>query len=85
MQKIYCYVDETGQDTKGEFFLVSVVIAKDERDNLIEKLEEIERSTGKGRKNKKPPSQQSCLGGTAYPLRAPTNKVAVFGCDLNIV
>ena len=49
MQKIYCYVDETGQDTKGELFLVSVVIAKDERDNLIEKLEGIERSTGKGR------------------------------------
>lgn len=52
MQKIYCYVDETGQDTKGELFLVSVVIAKDERDNLIEKLEEIERSTRKRRRRR---------------------------------
>ena len=26
MQKIYCYVDESGQDTKGELFLVSVVL-----------------------------------------------------------
>lgn len=24
--KLYCYVDETGQDTKGKFFLVTVVI-----------------------------------------------------------
>lgn len=25
-QKLYCYVDETGQDTRGEFFLVAVVL-----------------------------------------------------------
>ncbi len=50
MQKIYCYVDETGQDTKGDFFLVSVIIAKQERDGLIEQLEEIERLTRKRRR-----------------------------------
>lgn len=32
MLKLYCYTDETGQDTKGRFFLVSIVIA--EKDNL---------------------------------------------------
>lgn len=26
MQKLYCYVDETGQDTQGAFFLVSAVV-----------------------------------------------------------
>ena len=28
MQHLYCYVDETGQDTKGRIFLVAVVIAE---------------------------------------------------------
>ena len=31
-QKFYCYVDETGQDTQGELFIVSVVIADQERE-----------------------------------------------------
>jgi hypothetical protein len=49
-QKLYCYVDETGQDTMGEFFLVSVVITATEREMLVKQLEEIERVTGKGRR-----------------------------------
>jgi len=32
MQKLYCYVDETGQDTKGKLFLVSVIITEPQRD-----------------------------------------------------
>lgn len=35
-QKLYCYVDETGQDTEGEFFLVSIVI------NEIKQLDELQ-------------------------------------------
>lgn len=50
MQKLYCFVDETGQDTLGDFFLVAVVIAREERDHLRRQLEEIERATGKGRR-----------------------------------
>ena len=49
MQKLYCYIDETGQDTRGEFFLVSAVIFGSERDNVRDLLENIERKTGKGR------------------------------------
>lgn len=46
--KLYCYVDETGQDTGGKFFLVSaVLIEKSLRDKLEQRLEEIERKTGK--------------------------------------
>lgn len=47
-QKLYCYVDETGQDTKGKFFLVTVVL-KDQVDieALQKKLERIEKSTKK--------------------------------------
>jgi len=29
-QKLYCYVDETGQDTAGKIFIVSVVIIEKE-------------------------------------------------------
>jgi len=46
-QKLYCYVDESGQDTKGELFLVAVVIVASHRDMLRRKLKEIERSSGK--------------------------------------
>ena len=49
MQKLYCYVDETGQDTQGKFFIVSVVITENEREELTRLLEEIEKSTGKGK------------------------------------
>jgi hypothetical protein len=47
-QKLYCYVDETGQDTLGRLFVVSVVVAKDQRDHTLRLLEGIERSSGKG-------------------------------------
>jgi hypothetical protein len=48
-QKFFCYVDETGQDTQGEIFVVSVVIAGQEKDQLIQVCEAIERESGKGR------------------------------------
>ena len=48
-QKLYCYVDESGQDTEGRFFLVAVVISGDGRDELQQRLEEIEHRTRKGR------------------------------------
>jgi len=46
--KLYCYVDETGQDTKGQFFLVSIVITGPERDAVIAELEHIEQASKKG-------------------------------------
>ena len=46
--KLYCYVDETGQDTKGELFLVAVVLREITTLELLEKkLEKIELRTGK--------------------------------------
>ncbi len=33
-QKLYCYVDETGQDTKGALFIVVVLVTDDEKDKL---------------------------------------------------
>lgn len=46
-QKIYCYADETGQDTKGQIFLVSVIVGDKERDELRAIVERIEEETGK--------------------------------------
>jgi hypothetical protein len=30
MRKLYCYVDESGQDTEGKIFVVSIVITEDQ-------------------------------------------------------
>lgn len=46
--KLYCFVDESGQDTKGELFLVAVILH--DTTNLISlenKLELLEKITGK--------------------------------------
>jgi len=48
-QKLYCYVDENGQDTKGDIFIVSIVVTGKERDELLDLCEEIEEKSGKGK------------------------------------
>ena len=49
-QKFFCYVDETGQDTQGALFIVSVVIADQERNQLRQICEDIERDSRKGQR-----------------------------------
>ena len=49
MQKIYCHVDESGQDTEGKFFVVAVVITDTDRDESEKQLEGIEKTSGKGK------------------------------------
>lgn len=48
IKKLYCYVDETGQDTHGEFFLVAVVIVGSNREEVRALLRRIEHASGKG-------------------------------------
>ncbi|MBI5358740.1 DUF3800 domain-containing protein [Candidatus Amesbacteria bacterium] len=48
-KKIYCYVDETGQDTSGKIFVVSVIITAELQDKLSEALTRVEISSGKGK------------------------------------
>ena len=48
MQKLYCYVDESGQDTEGRLFLVSVVVLAQEREELEKELTAIEEQSRKG-------------------------------------
>ena len=47
-QKLYCYVDETGQDDASILFIVVAVVSAEEQDGLREALMEIERAAGTG-------------------------------------
>lgn len=58
--KFFCYVDESGQDTRGELFIVSVVVSDREADLLRQMCEDIERDSHKG--------QRKWIK-TAYPRR----------------
>jgi len=49
-KKIYCYVDETGQDTQGEIFLVALVMTDEQRDQLATEAIRIEKESGKSLK-----------------------------------
>ncbi|MGH7204551.1 MAG: DUF3800 domain-containing protein [Candidatus Levyibacteriota bacterium] len=47
-RKLYCFVDETGQDTEGRFFLVALILTESEiKEGIERKLEEIEVKTKK--------------------------------------
>ena len=50
MKKLYCYVDETGQDPTSEFFIVVTVIIEEEPELIRQKLERLERVAGTNRK-----------------------------------
>ena len=47
-KKIYCFVDETGQDTNGKLFIVSIVLSEGEIDKLEKRIERIEKLSSKG-------------------------------------
>lgn len=48
--KLYCFVDETGQDTKGQLFIVVTVVVAEERHKLDTYLEQAEKASGIGKK-----------------------------------
>ena len=45
--KLYAYVDESGQDTAGSFFVVSVLVVAEQHDQLGRELLAIEQQSGK--------------------------------------
>lgn len=48
MKKLYCYVDESGQDTRGAFFLVALVLVdQDSQPTIEQRLVALEQETGK--------------------------------------
>jgi hypothetical protein len=46
-QKLYAYIDESGQDTKGAIFIVSVLVLENGREKIQNYLEIIERQSQK--------------------------------------
>ena len=50
MNRIHCYVDESGQHSHGAYFLVSVVIIEDDLNQLRNQLLAIEKESGKNRR-----------------------------------
>lgn len=48
-RKLYIYLDETGQDTLGRFFLVALVVAEEERADVRTVLRTLEQASYKGR------------------------------------
>lgn len=46
-RKLCAYVDESGQDTKGLLFVVSVLILEEEKEMICAELEKIESESGK--------------------------------------
>ena len=49
-QKLYCYVDETGQDPGADYFIVVAIVSEQEQFILKEKLVEVETDTKVGSK-----------------------------------
>ncbi len=47
-QKLYCYVDETGQDVGSAFFIVVCVLSSQEQQAIRQNLVNIEQTTGVG-------------------------------------
>lgn len=47
-EKLYCYVDESGQDTQGQLFIVAVVVLGQDRDLLRRLCLDIEADSRKG-------------------------------------
>ena len=73
-RKLYCYVDETGQDTEGDIFIVAVVVPEN-RDEVLEYLEKVEIQSGKEKfkwgkadPNKRFKFLETVLNQRKYPL-----------------
>ena len=50
MQKLFCYVDETGQDASSEFFLVVAVVNDQDQQDFRDQLTAIEKHAKTGRR-----------------------------------
>ena len=50
LTKLYCFVDETGQDTKGKYFLVAIVIQS--KTNILSAEQKLLDTEKKSKKNK---------------------------------
>jgi hypothetical protein len=78
MHKLYCYLDETGQDTQGRLFVVAAVITGDERDRVRRLLERLEYTSGKGQKKWSKATRAQRQAYIAQVLQAPALHERLF-------
>ena len=83
MQKLYCYVDETGQDTEGRFFVVAAVAVGEYRDQLRELLHRIELTSGKGQKKWKRATRKQRRAYMEMVLRTDEFRGTLFFAQFN--
>ena len=67
MDKLYCYVDESGQDTGGRIFVVAIVGRGENRDKLLDLCEQLEKVSGKRRINGEEPNTKDEYSTCASP------------------
>lgn len=79
-KRFYCYVDETGQDSKGNIFIVTVVIPEN-RDEVLEYLERIEKQ--RGLELTKPPITRGNSLSLYQTVWGSSPVRLVFGCSLD--
>jgi hypothetical protein len=48
--KLYCYVDESGQDVRSDSFIVVSIVSSDDQEKLRTKLLEVEKNSGIGQR-----------------------------------
>ncbi|MDO8511860.1 MAG: DUF3800 domain-containing protein [bacterium] len=48
IQKLYCYVDETGQDARSSVFIVAVVVSEQEQNTVRQQILKAEQESGIG-------------------------------------
>lgn len=46
-ESLYAYIDESGQDTEGRFFVVGILVVGEVRASLQKQIETIEQQSGK--------------------------------------
>ena len=79
MEKLYLYVDESGQDSEGAYFIVVVVILNQHSiSELEETLERIERETGKQKRKWRGTRPKERMAYLTRMLQIPELERAVF-------
>ena len=48
IQKLYCYVDETGQDARSNVFIVAAVVGEQEQNEVRQQILKAEQESGIG-------------------------------------
>jgi len=77
-RRLYCYVDETGQDPRSQIFIVVVIVLEEDRDVLLQLLTSIEIKSGKGIKKWTNSTQAQRLNYLSVIAKDPRFKNKVF-------